>query len=173
MGSGLDWLADNVTDVQRVCWRVAGKVTQETVMRAQLREAAFARCVDNVDHDMERYDPSRGASVRTWLMSRMRWSAYDGVRRELVIVERSRRLTDDDGEQLFDVVVPDSKQHVRLDAIAIMESLDAVDREALLLRFVMGMSYEDIAQHVGLCKAGAWKRVQRALQRVKDVHDIR
>ena len=105
-------------------------------------------------------------SVRAWLMGiarRMcaRRLAKRGRR------ERRLRLVHDAGEEasLPDDVVARRRRarHVR----AALEELKPSDREALLLRYEIGLSYREIGALCAIDEAAARKRTSRALARLK------
>ena len=117
-------------------------------------QEAFIRTVRNRD----RYDCER--SFSSWFYSILRNVCLDFRRKEVrrerqlqEIVEQNKRAADD--------------QHADCDIAPILQSLPPADREILIYRFIHGMTFREIADHLGSSIEATKKRAQRALRHLR------
>ncbi len=145
-------LADLVARYQNRLYRYLLRLVRDPTEADDLFQQTWL----NVVRQMGRYDPQR--SFDTWLFAIAHNLAMDALRR--------RR-----GENIdqFDAAAPgDALEHLiaseRNAALATaMESLHAVAREALTLRFEEGMKLEEMAEVMHAPLSTVKSRVQRAL----------
>jgi RNA polymerase sigma factor (sigma-70 family) len=128
-----------------------------------LQEArlAFLRAI-------ETYEPAHGSTLRTWAYMPVRCA----VRRTC---ERERRGTracagDDDEAWLDRGPAMDDEVIERLDADVVLDrlaSLDTLDAEILVLRYVEGLSQREAGGRVGLSHVAVGKRERACLERLR------
>lgn len=156
----------NVDGIMSYFW----KRTRDTHATADLTSETFAVAWQRID----KFDPSRGNAAQ-WLFGIARnllkkfWRrnrATDKARRQLAINEVI--LID---EAAREIEIVDAK----LDAERLggaIDSLSARVREAVRLRIVENMSYDEIAAHLGCRNATARMRVLRGLRKLEERYGL-
>jgi len=118
-------------------------------------QEAFVRIVRN----RKKYDGRRFAP---WFYAILRNICTDIIRKEM------RRKKKHDA---FQEETPEAASIARPDEFdALIASLPPGDREALTLRYAADLSFAEIGTHLYCTEAAAKKRVQRALQRLRESH---
>jgi len=121
----------------------------------------FAGLVDG----LRTYDLSRGASLETYLTSRIRWAIQDGLRRE-----RSRRMhsLDSLAEDGFDI--EDRRGAVDADVDEMLEAIDErlpLHLATLVLKYISVGNIDETAKELGLPRFKARKGLALAKQILK------
>ena len=100
-----------------------------------------------------------GTNARAWILSIARNRAIDLVRRRRSTVPlEEAALHPDPMAQDF---------HQSLSAMELLAPLSEKDRELVVLRLCRELSFEEIAQLLGITLAGTQKRYQRAIHKLK------
>jgi RNA polymerase sigma factor (sigma-70 family) len=140
---------------RRLAW-AASDLAAETFAQAWLSRRSFR--------------DEAGGSALPWLFGIARNVARESARRNEVETRARRRLglpTDLASEDGYDAV------EERLSpSVALAEALDTLpehERDALELRVVGELPYEDVAEQLGVRPAAARLRVSRALRRLSDL----
>ncbi|MHC4712888.1 MAG: RNA polymerase sigma factor [Planctomycetota bacterium] len=97
------------------------------------------------------------ATVRTWLIAILARQAGRHRRRE-----RLRRHRPIDRELTHAGIDPEKSTELRLDLATVLEGLDERYRRVIVLREVEGLSYEEIANALGLPRGTVESRLHRA-----------
>jgi RNA polymerase sigma-70 factor (ECF subfamily) len=115
-----------------------------------------------------RFDPSRGTGI-SWLLTLAHRRAIDKVRSEESHRTRTLRWgiknQDVDYDQVADTVIH------RLEASAVHSSLaclSVVQREAIHLAYFGGMTYAEVAGHLGIPVPTAKTRIRDGIRRLRD-----
>ena len=114
-----------------------------------------------------------GVVLSGWLHRAARYVAANALRREYRHNRRRQSLCDSMPRQ-EPVAMPD-QTHATDDWEAVAPLLDTAldrlrqrDRDAVLLRFMQGMSHREIGQAIGITEEAARKRIERAVSRLRD-----
>lgn len=104
----------------------------------------------------------------TYLLSSFRYILFNKLRRS----QRVRHLTEtDSGEPDFGMeqllIRQDIESGVRQRLEQALQTLTARQREAIFLRFYEGLSYEEVAEVMGISVKAAYKLMSRALLQLK------
>ncbi|MBT3376866.1 MAG: sigma-70 family RNA polymerase sigma factor [Lentisphaerae bacterium] len=99
------------------------------------------------------FDPKR--SFAAWFYTILRNKCRDLNRKHLRTIRKHGRLAD---EPIARGVTPHAQEAVRL-----LQELPEAEREVLALKFIHGLSVNEIATHLGCSAEAAKKRAQRAL----------
>lgn len=118
-------------------------------------QETFVRIVRN----RKKYDGRRFAP---WFYAILRNICTDIIRKEM----RRQKKHDDFQAEATEVMPP--AQRDEFDAL--IAALPPRDREALTLRYASDLSFVEIAEAIDCTEAAAKKRVQRALQRLRESH---
>ncbi len=101
----------------------------------------------------------RGGGARAWILTLARHKAIDLVRKRKSDVPLDEALATDKYE--------DNEETAWRNAMTLLETLDAFDRQIILLRLYREMPYADIAEIMGISAAATQKRYRRALAKLK------
>lgn len=122
----------------------------------------------------ERFDQFRGESdqeLSGWLWSIARTVLYEHQRHQEVVARRSkgiggerRALTDAEIERIEDLA---ASAQLREAVAELLEVLPDEQREAVRLRVVEGLPYEEVAARLRITDSGARSRVERALRQMR------
>ncbi|MDB6026665.1 MAG: polymerase, sigma-24 subunit, subfamily [Verrucomicrobiales bacterium] len=102
-----------------------------------------------------------------WLYTSTRFAACNAVR-----TERRRQTYEHEANSMRELLVDSgpeldwSRLQPELDAV--MDELNETDREAILLRYFENRRLADVGERLGLSEDGARKRVDRALNKLRD-----
>ncbi len=127
----------------------AEDLVQETLVKAWEKQASF----------------QPGTNIRAWLFTILRNTYYSELRK------RKREVEDVDGKMTADLSVKapqDGHMAVR-DLRGALETLNAEQREALILVGASGFSYEEAGEICGVAAGTVKSRVSRARQRLTDL----
>ena len=97
-------------------------------------------------------------SVRVWLLAIARHKCLDRLRRRAV--RRAVELTDDHPGRQTD---PVDVEWVRRGLLQVGEA----DRAAVLLKYAVGLTFEEVAEALGVSLSAAKMRTMRALERLR------
>ena len=133
-------------------WRYVVHLVGNAATAEDITQEVFLRVHRRVDtlRDPEKFLP--------WLLTLARNAAYDAGRAK---ARRPLHLVDD-ASHLPAASVPDP--HLRLEITDAMARLDGDLREALMLVGVIGLSYEEAAETIGIPEGTVKSRVYRARQ---------
>ncbi|MBI2826244.1 MAG: RNA polymerase sigma factor [Planctomycetia bacterium] len=144
--------------VWRICYRLLGNehdahdAAQEVFVRLFLHRARF-------DGRSKYATWVHAIAVRTCL----------GIRRGRG--RRQRHETTAGERQLVETpAVRGDSEHLSLDLMTLLESLDEVDRALLILKYAEGYSYEELAAIFDLSVSACKMRVSRARDKVQERH---
>ena len=118
--------------------------------------------------DAARFDPMKGAAS-SWLYSMARHKAIDHVRREVL---RRKRTADVDLEleRAPDDVHDTAWLNLRRERVhAAMGELTALQREAVELAFLAGLTHVEVAERLGIPLGTAKTRIRSGLIRLREV----
>ena len=139
--------------VYNLCYRMLGNAedaedaAQETFLRAY--------------QSMKRYDHSR--SFSTWLLSIAAHYCIDQLRRRrMQIVSIEDLPTGDVPEQALGVEASLSRKEEQLLMRAVLDTLDPVDRAAVVMYYWYDLSYDEICQSLSLSLSAVKSRLHRA-----------
>lgn len=160
-------LADYAATGSHAAFRRVVQSSMSLVMGTALRQTNGRRALAEdiaqiVFTDLARLAKSvRGATLSAWLYKHTCFTAAKQVRserrrgvREQAAAENSGPAPEDDRSDLLD---------------EILLSLAETDRAVLLLRYVEGRSHEEVAEALGISRAAAQKRSERAMARLRAV----
>lgn len=117
--------------------------------------------VDKVPRIVELFDPSRGLTLRGWVMNSLRRYLWKWMRKEGKRQARLEPLYDEHGtEATFEL---DDKDVV----YSVMEKLSPYDRQLLTLHLVAGKSFQEIADMLGCAVGTAHGHYSAALRRAR------
>ena len=117
-----------------------------------------------------RYDRTRG-SVRTWILGIVHNRAIDALRRSMV--HDRRRASDEGLEERFEARERTDLEVARRDELA--RILDGVQqlpddrREALIMRFALGMDNREIARALGRTDGATKVLIHRAIRQLQEI----
>lgn len=105
------------------------------------------------------YDPDRGS----WrgLVRRTLW--HDIIR------PGRAKIKEQPLEEWMDIETRSEREFPNV--VYILDRLPEQDRLLILLRFWSGMKLDDIADIMGVSKAGAWLQVKRAVEKARKIYD--
>lgn len=100
--------------------------------------------------------------LQTWLYQITRHTIYDQYRRhrDMITLPESFDLPEEPAED-------DIEQTLLPCVKAMVDSLPAIYREAIILTEYQGMTQKELAEHLGISLSGAKSRVQRAREKLK------
>ena len=116
-------------------------------------QEAFLKAYRSVD---ELREPSR---LKTWLYSIARFTAIDWVRRRRH--ERVLGLTPQAAKELPERPAAESKEDPTVRVMDVIRGLKDDHRELMLLRYVRGLSYSQIARETGLTPSAVGEKLSR------------
>jgi RNA polymerase sigma factor (sigma-70 family) len=111
---------------------------------------------------------SRNPVLAGWFYTATRNAAIDVIRSE-----KRRRTREEEAHHMQQIATeldsPADWSHLRPVLDAAMDQLNERDREAVLLRFFQGRPFAEVGTLIGLSEDAARKRVERALEKLRDV----
>lgn len=137
--------------------------TRVTNNRALAEEAVQEALLD-VWRQSERYDIRRGG-LRQWVLGVVHHKAVDAVRRERSAADRAGKAPEpSSGPHPEDEgVASDRRRRVQ----KAMEQLAAAQREAITLAYFGGLTYREVAEHLGIPEGTAKTRLRDGLLRLR------
>lgn len=125
-------------------------------------------CVCDVMLNIEKFEEGR-ASFQTWASGFARTHLRAWRRREIGRRQMERPL-----DEASDASVEDENLNdVDCALKTCLGSLPLVDRELLVMRFTLGLSFDEIATKTDLTPANARKRLSRAVERLRRDPELR
>ncbi|MBG6185499.1 RNA polymerase sigma-70 factor (ECF subfamily) [Arthrobacter sp. CAN_A214] len=113
-----------------------------------------------------RYDPHKGTAL-SWILTIAHRKAVDKVRSEQAHRLRDLRWDMKNQDTDYDHVSETVIAHDESAAVnACLKNLSAVQREAIHLAFYTGLTYNDVAEHLGIPAATAKTRIRDGLKRL-------
>lgn len=147
----LTWLGEHEAQVRRMCRRIAGN-------RPDLADDMYGECVDRLARVFELYCDGFDNALDTYVFANLKWYAYKAKVRwtqAVYIEDDPPDVTSNDFE------VADSIEYLR-------GRMDPVDFTILWLKFVDGMTHEDVGDIVGFGRETARKRFNAALAHARE-----
>jgi RNA polymerase sigma-70 factor, ECF subfamily len=139
-------------------WAVARRVANDRSLAEDVSQTVFV----DLWQRPGRFDPTRGR-LRPWLIAQAHARAVDAVRSETARARRQER----EG-RLAAPAPPDVEAEVHVAALSdevrrAVESLDASEREAIMLSYFGGHSYRETAELLGAPEGTVKTRIRRGL----------
>lgn len=141
MGQGLDWLANEMDWARRMSESLVSKTFPR---HRHLIDDMTSECVDRADQVANTYDELKGASLSTHMKVNLRWYVFKRLRK-MQRLPRPTSIPVDLPER-----TPDTFQCQRV--IVVMEKLNELDRVIIVLRHVNDMSFQQIANELGVSR---------------------
>lgn len=115
-----------------------------------------------------RYDPDKG-SVLAWVLTIAHRRAVDRVRSEQAASARETRVALLDRQTGFDHVVEEVESHLERDAVRrCLHTLSAPQRRSVTLAYYEGLTYREVAEHLGEPLGTVKPRMREGLMRLRD-----
>ncbi|MBG6217763.1 RNA polymerase sigma-70 factor (ECF subfamily) [Arthrobacter sp. CAN_A6] len=148
---------------RRVYWLVH-KVVVDPGMSADTTQEVFLTLWQG---GTARYDPHKGSAM-SWILTIAHRKAVDKVRSEQAHRVRALRWgianQDVDYDHVSETVITRNEAAT---ITACLDDLSALQREAIHLAYYTGLSYSDVAQHLGIPAATAKTRIRDGIQRLR------
>jgi len=139
---------------------VATRVTADRTLAEDAVQEAFV----DVWRQCERYDAKRGG-LRQWVLTVVHHKAVDAVRRERSASERSRHVplpsTGVDPEEAG--WIADRRARVA----KAVDQLPPAQREVIMLAYFGGLTYREVAEHLGIPEGTAKSRMRDGLMTLR------
>ena len=137
--------------------------TRVTANREVAEDAVQEAFVD-VWRQSERYDARRGG-LRLWVLGVVHHKAVDAVRRERAAAAAATRAPEP-------VAPPDPEERAvmsdrRSRVLKAIERLAAAQREAIMLAYFGGLTYREVAAHLGVPEGTAKSRLRDGLMNLR------
>ena len=146
-----------VREHQHMVYCVALSFCKDSASAEDVAQEAFLKAYRSVD---EMRDPAR---LKTWLYSIARFTAIDWIRRKRR--EPVRPLPEAAARELPDRPAAESKEERTVRVMDVLQELKEEHREIMLLRYVRGLSYSQIAKEIG----SSTSAVGEMLSRVREI----
>jgi RNA polymerase sigma-70 factor (ECF subfamily) len=138
----------------QAAFRLAVNLLQDSGAAEDAVQEAFVRIIRH----RRKFDPQR--AFLPWFRTVLRNVCRDAQRRR----QRRQQRLEELAVLTHHAHCPPARDH---DCLALLEALDADDRQVLMLRFAEGLSFREIATRLNCSVGAAKKRGQRALARVR------
>ena len=122
-------------------------------------QEAFLKAYRSVD---EMREPAR---LKTWLYSIARFTAVDWIRRKRR--DPLRALPEDAARELPERPAAESKEERTVRVMDVIQGLKEEHREIMLLRYVRGLSYAQIARETGSTTSAVGEKLSRIREIVR------
>jgi RNA polymerase sigma-70 factor (ECF subfamily) len=149
-----------VREHQHMVYCVALSVCKDPASAEDLAQEAFLKAYRSVD---EMREPAR---LKTWLYSIARFTAIDWVRRRKH--ERWLALPEGAAGELPERPEAESKEDRSVRVMDVIRGLKDEHRELMLLRYVRGLSYAQIARELGLTASAVGEKLSRIRDLVRE-----
>jgi RNA polymerase sigma-70 factor (ECF subfamily) len=139
---------------------LATRVTDNRALAEEAVQEAFA----DVWRRSERYDMQRGG-LRQWVLGVVHHKAVDAVRRERSAADRA-----DIAPEPTPAPNPEEESWItdrRRRVMKAVEQLAAAQREAVMLAYFGGLTYREVAEHLGVPEGTAKSRLRDGLLRLR------
>ncbi|HLY08331.1 MAG TPA: sigma-70 family RNA polymerase sigma factor [Planctomycetota bacterium] len=142
-----------VREHQHLVYCVALSVCKDPAAAEDLAQEAFLKAYRSVD------DVREPAVLKTWLYSIARFTAIDWVRRRKH--ERWVGLTVEAASALSERPEAETKEDRTVRVMDVIRGLKDEHREIMILRYVRGLSYAQIAKATGLTASAVGEKLSR------------
>ena len=146
-----------VREHQHMVYCVALSFCKDPALAEDVAQEAFLKAYRSVD---EMREPAR---LKTWLFSIAKFTAIDWLRRRKH--EKFVGLAEGAAAELPERPVAESKEDRTVRVMDVIQGLKEEHREIMILRYVRGLSYSQIARETG-CTPSA---VGEKLSRIRDI----
>jgi len=146
-----------VREHQHMVYCVALSYCKDPSSAEDVAQEAFLKAYRSVD---EMREPAR---LKTWLYSIARFTAIDWLRRRQR--EPVLGLTEDAAQELPERPAAESKEDRTVRVMDVIQGLKEEHREIMILRYVRGLSYAQIARETGSTTSAVGEK----LSRIRDI----
>lgn len=148
-----------VREHQHMVYCVALSFCKDPSAAEDLAQEAFLKAYRSVD---EMREPAR---LKTWLYSIARFTAIDWIRRRRR--EPVLALAEGAAEELPERPAGDSKEERAVRVMDVIRGLKDEHREIMILRYVRGLSYSQIARETGSTTSAVGEKLSRIREMVR------
>jgi len=152
-----------VREHQHMVYCVALSFCKDSVQAEDLAQEAFLKAYRSVD---EMREPSR---LKTWLYSIAKFTAIDWLRRRKR--EPALGLADEAANELPERPAAESKEDRSVRVMDVIRGLKDEHREIMILRYVRGLTYSQIARETGSTTSAVGEKLSRIREIVR--HKLR
>jgi len=149
-----------VREHQHMVYCVALSVCKDPASAEDLAQEAFLKAYRSVD---EMREPAR---LKTWLYSIARFTAIDWLRRRQR--EPVLGLPEGAAQELPERPAAESKEDRTVRVMDVIRGLKEEHREIMILRYVRGLSYAQIARETGSTTSAVGEKLSRIRDIVRD-----
>jgi len=149
-----------VREHQQMVYCVALSFCKDASLAEDLAQEAFLKAYRSVD---EMREPAR---LKTWLYSIAKFTAIDWIRRRKR--EPVLGLADDAARELPERPAAESKEDRSVRVMDVIRGLKEEHREIMILRYVRGLSYSQIARETGSTVSAVGEKLSRIRDIVRD-----
>jgi RNA polymerase sigma-70 factor (ECF subfamily) len=146
-----------VREHQHMVYCVALSFCKDSALAEDVAQEAFLKAYRSVD---EMREPAR---LKTWLYSIARFTAIDWIRRRKR--EPVLGLAEEAAKELPERPVAESKEDRTVRVMDVIQGLKEEHREIMILRYVRGLSYSQIARETGTTTSAVGEK----LSRIRDI----
>ena len=146
-----------VREHQHMVYCVALSFCKDSALAEDVAQEAFLKAYRSVD---EMREPAR---FKTWLYSIARFTAIDWLRRRKR--EPVLALADSAAQELPERPAAESKEDRAVRVMDVIQGLKLEHRELMILRYVRGLSYSQIARETGATVTAVGEK----LSRIRDI----
>lgn len=149
-----------VKDHQHMVYCVALSYCKDPSSAEDVAQEAFLKAYRSVDGLRE------SSRLKTWLFSIARFTAIDWIRRRGQ--ERWHALSEKAAKELPERPAADAKEDRTVRVMDVIRGLKDDHRELMLLRYVRGLSYAQIARETGLTPSAVGEKLSRIRDLVRE-----
>jgi RNA polymerase sigma-70 factor (ECF subfamily) len=149
-----------VREHQRMVYCVAVSYCKDPTSAEDVAQEVFLKAYRSVD---EMRDPAR---LKTWLYSIARFTAIDWLRRRQR--EPVLGLAEGAAQELPERPAAESKEDRTVRVMDVIRGLKEEHREIMILRYVRGLSYAQIARETGSTTSAVGEKLSRIRDIVRD-----
>ena len=149
-----------VREHQHMVYCVALSFCKDSALAEDVAQEAFLKAYRSVDQMRE---PAR---LKTWLYSIARFTAIDWIRRRRR--EPVLGLTEGAAKEIPERPAAESKEDRTVRVMDVIRELQEDHREIMILRYVRGLSYSQIARETGSTASAVGEKLSRIRDIVRD-----
>jgi RNA polymerase sigma-70 factor (ECF subfamily) len=149
-----------VREHQHMVYCVALSFCKDSSLAEDLAQEAFLKAYRSVD---EMREPAR---LKTWLYSIAKFTAIDWIRRRKR--EPVLGLAEGAAQELPERPAAESKEDRSVRVMDVIRGLKDEHREIMILRYVRGLSYSQIARETGSTASAVGEKLSRIRDIVRD-----